>query len=92
MLVVGRLAKAIFQQNTVRIVTIGEAKKSLSRLIKRASEGEEVIIARGSKPVARLVPVVEIKKKRKPGSMKGKFSVGPEFFEPLPDDELSHWE
>ena len=76
----------------MRIVTISEAKKSLSRLIKRASEGEEVIIARGSKPVARLVPIVEAKKKRKPGSMKGKLSVGPEFFEPLPDDELSYWE
>jgi prevent-host-death family protein len=76
----------------LRIVTIHEAKRNLSRLIKKASEGEEVVIARGSKPVARLVPVGEVKKKRRPGSMKGKFSIGPEFFEPLPDDELSHWE
>jgi prevent-host-death family protein len=76
----------------LRIVTIQEAKRNLSRLIKKASEGEEVIIARGSKPMARLVPVTEVKKKRQPGSMKGKFSIGPEFFEPLPDDELSNWE
>ena len=74
------------------IVSIQNAKKNLSRLIKKASAGEEVIIARGSKHVARLVPVAEVKKHRKPGSMKGKFSVGPEFFEPLPDDELAGWE
>ena len=76
----------------MRIVTIHEAKRNLSRLIKKASEGEEVIIARGSKPVARLVPIAEAKKKRQPGSMKGKLSIGPEFFEPLSDDELSYWE
>ena len=76
----------------MRIVTIEEAKRNLSRLIRKASEGEEVIIARGSKPVARLVPIAEVKKKRRPGSMKGKFSVGPEFFEPLPESELSNWE
>ena len=76
----------------MRIVTIQEAKRNLSRLIRKASEGEEVIIARGSKPVARLVPIAEVKKKRRPGSMKGKFSVGPEFFEPLPESELSNWE
>jgi len=39
------------------IVTIGQAKTNLSRLIAQASAGEEVIIARGSKPVARLVSV-----------------------------------
>ena len=76
----------------MRIVTIRQAKTNLSRLIKQASEGEEVIIARGSRPVARLIPVAEIKKKRRPGSMKGKISIGPEFFEPLPESELKLWE
>ena len=58
----------------------------------RQREGEEVIIARGSKPVAKLVPLGEIKGKRQPGSLKGKLRVGPEFFEPLPNSELSNWE
>jgi prevent-host-death family protein len=74
------------------IVTIHQAKTNLSRLIQKASEGEEVIIARGSKPVARLVPLGEIKGKRQPGSLKGTLLVGPEFFEPLPPDELVGWE
>ncbi len=77
------------------VVTIHQAKTNLSRLIEKASEGEEVIIARGSKPVARLVPVGEIKGKRQqrqPGSLKGKLRVGPEFFEPLPISELTAWE
>jgi prevent-host-death family protein len=73
------------------IVTIHQAKTNLSRLIEKASEGEEVIIARGAKPVARLVPI-EVKGKRQPGSLKGKLRVGPEFFEPLPASELSGWE
>jgi antitoxin (DNA-binding transcriptional repressor) of toxin-antitoxin stability system len=50
-----------------------------------------VIIARGSKPVARLVPVGEVRGKRQPGSLKGKLHVGPEFFEPLPTTELTPW-
>lgn len=73
-------------------VTIHEAKTNLSRLIQKASDGEEVVIARGSKPVARLVPVGEVKGRRQPGSLKGKLEVGPEFFEPLPGDELARWE
>jgi len=75
----------------MRIVTIHQAKTNLSRLIEKASEGEEVIIARGAKPVARLVPI-EVKGKRQPGPLKGKLRVGPEFFEPLPESELSSWE
>jgi prevent-host-death family protein len=71
------------------VVTIHQAKTNLSRLIKKASAGEDVIIARGSKPVARLVPVGELKGKRQPGSLKGKLRVGPEFFDPLPKSELS---
>ncbi|HEY6265091.1 MAG TPA: type II toxin-antitoxin system Phd/YefM family antitoxin [Candidatus Acidoferrum sp.] len=74
------------------VVTVHQAKTNLSRLIKKAADGEEVIIARGSKPVARLVPVGEYKGKRRPGSLKGKLQVGPEFFEPLPPEELSVWE
>lgn len=74
------------------VVTIHQAKTNLSRLLRKASDGEEVIIARGSKPVARLVPVGEIKGQRRPGSLKGKLQVGREFFEDLPVEELSAWE
>jgi prevent-host-death family protein len=74
------------------VVTIHQAKTNLSRLIQKASGGEEVIISRGTKPVARLVPLGEAKGKRQPGSMKGKLLVGHEFFEALPVDELSAWE
>jgi prevent-host-death family protein len=73
-------------------VTIHQAKTNLSKLIERASQGEEIIIARGSMPVARLVPLGAVKGKRQPGSWKGKFELGPDFFEPLPDDELAGWE
>jgi prevent-host-death family protein len=73
------------------VVTVHQAKTNLSRLIKKAAQGEEVIIARGPKPVARIVPIGEVKGKRQPGSLKGKLRVGPEFFEPLPDSELSKW-
>jgi hypothetical protein len=41
--------------------------------------------------VARLVKFAEVKTNREPGSMKGKFEVGPEFFDPLPVDELAAW-
>ncbi len=73
-------------------VTIHQAKTNLSKLIERASQGEEIIIARGSKPVAKLVPVGAIKGKRQPGSLKGKLVIGPEFFEPMTESELKDWE
>lgn len=76
----------------MRVVTIHKAKENLSRLIEKVRQGEEVTIARGSKPVARLVPVREVKGKRQPGSLKDKLRVGPEFFEPLPLNEISAWE
>jgi prevent-host-death family protein len=74
------------------VVTVHQAKTNLSRLLERAANGEEIIIARGSNPVARLVPMGEIKGKRQPGSLKGQLQVGPEFFEPLSRKELSAWE
>jgi prevent-host-death family protein len=73
-------------------VTVHAAKTQLSKLIARAEAGEEVIIARRDKPVVRLVPVQVPKPRRQFGSMKGRASVGPEFFEPLPEEELELWE
>lgn len=76
----------------MRTVMIHAAKTNLSRLIKDVEAGEEVIIARGKKPVARLVPIEEKKPKRQFGAMRGKVWVGPEFFEPLPPEELDAWD
>lgn len=73
-------------------VTIHQAKTNLSRLIEEVSAGGEVVIARGKKPVARLVAVGEVGGRRQPGSLKGKLVAGPEFFEPLPESELAGWE
>jgi prevent-host-death family protein len=73
-------------------VTVHAAKTQLSKLIARAEAGEEVIIARGKKPVVRLVPIAEAKPQRRFGAMKGEVWVGPEFFEPLPEADLKAWE
>jgi prevent-host-death family protein len=64
-------------------VTIEQAKAQLSQLIKKACEGEEIIILRGKKPVVRLVAIKKEQLDRKPGTWKGKIKIGPEFFEPL---------
>lgn len=74
------------------MVTVHEARTNLSKLIERARRGEEIIIARGRVPVARLVPVGEANGRRQPGALRGKLRVGPQFFEPLPADELASWE
>jgi prevent-host-death family protein len=76
----------------MRSVTVHEAKTNLSKLIEQVCRGEEVIIARGSIPVVRLVPVGEVQGRRQPGVLRGKLRVGREFFEPLPAEELSAWE
>ena len=73
----------------MKIVSIHEAKTRLSRLIDRACRGEEIIIARGPDPVARLLPISGRKGQRKLGILKGKLVVGPEFFEPLSLDEIA---
>jgi prevent-host-death family protein len=76
----------------MKTVTIHEAKTNLSRLIEKACHGEEIIIARGPRPVVRLVPIEKKKGRRELGLLKGKLIVGPEFFEPLPPEELERWE
>ena len=73
------------------ITTIHHAKTNLSGLIERAERGEEIVIARGKKPIVRLVPVTQPPTNRVAGMFKGEFKVTPAFFEPLPPDELAGW-
>jgi prevent-host-death family protein len=73
-------------------VTVHTAKTHLSKLIAQVERGEEVIISRGKTPVARLIPYQRKLPKRGFGSMKGRATIGPEFWEPLPEEELKLWE
>jgi prevent-host-death family protein len=72
--------------------TVHAAKTNLSKLIARVEAGEEIIIARGRTPIARLTPIHGLPAKRQFGAFKGIVSVGPEFFEPMTDAELADWE
>ena len=69
-------------------VNIHEAKTHFSKLITKASQGEEIIIARAGKPVAKLVALEKKNAPRKPGSAKGQISMSDDFNAPLPDDIL----
>jgi antitoxin (DNA-binding transcriptional repressor) of toxin-antitoxin stability system len=73
-------------------ITIHKAKTQLSRLIEKACRGEEIIIARCKQPVVKLVAIIDKRGDRKPGALKGKIHIGPEFFDPLPPEELEGWE
>jgi antitoxin (DNA-binding transcriptional repressor) of toxin-antitoxin stability system len=75
--------------------TMHAAKTQLSKLVELALEGEEVILTRGraKTPAVRLVPVEKPTKRQRPiGLFKGQIDIGPEFFEPLPEDEMAAWE
>lgn len=76
----------------MEIVTIHTAKTTLSQLLTRVEAGEEIILARGKSPIAKLVPFHPVASKRHFGAFRGQISVGPEFFEPLAEQELAAWE
>jgi prevent-host-death family protein len=69
-------------------VNIHEAKTHLSRLLRRAVEGEEVIISHAGKPLVRLVAIQANEKVRPLGMDRGKIWVADDFDAPLPDDLL----
>lgn len=71
-------------------VTIGEAKTNFSKLVRRAEAGEEIVIRRGSEPVARLGPLKKRGGVRGFGSMKGEIWISPGFDEPL--EEFAEYE
>ena len=73
----------------MKTITIHKAKTQLSKLIEQACRGEEIVIARGSEPVVRLVAIQPAGKGRVPGRLKGKISYAPNAFDPLTDQELT---
>ena len=69
-----------------------QAKTSLSQLVDRAADGEEIIIAKSGKPMARLVPFRSSSEKRQPGGWEGKVFMSEDFDEPLPPNLLEAFE
>ncbi len=65
-------------------VNLYEAKTQLSRLVERAAQGEEIVIAKAGKPKARLVPLRATKKPRQPANLLGITFLAEDFDEPLP--------
>jgi len=76
----------------MQTINIHEAKTHLSRLLEQVAVGEEIVIAKAGKPIARLVPLEAPPKKRQLGLLKGKLNVPDDFDAPLTDDELTLFE
>ncbi len=72
-------------RGTMHITNISEAKSQLSALIEKVLSGQEVIIGKAGKPVARLIPYTHKMEKRIPGALKGKITISPDFDE-LPEE------
>ena len=68
------------------LVNMHESKTNLSKLIKRALDGEEIIIAVNGHPKVKLIPVEKNTISRKPGSARGFGHITDSFFDPLPED------
>jgi len=73
-------------------VNMFEAKTQLSKLVEMAERGEEVIIARAGKPVARLMPFEPKKRPIRFGLLKGKLHVADDFDDPLPPEIQAEFE
>ncbi len=76
----------------MRTVNIHAAKTQLSRLVDAAAAGEEIVIARAGRPVAKLVPVEARPRRRQLGALAGKYTVPADFDAPLPDTVLDAFE
>ena len=75
------------------VLNLYDAKTQLSQLVERAAAGEEIIIAKAGKPMAKLTALAaENLPERKPGIWKGKLWIAEDFDAPLPDEELDAFE
>jgi prevent-host-death family protein len=70
-------------------INIHEAKTNLSRLLERVEQGEEIVIARGGRPIARLIPFTAELTPRQPGALQGRIRVPDDFDAPLPPEVLA---
>ncbi len=73
-------------------VNVHDAKTHFSRLLDRAQEGEEFLIAKAGKPVARLGPLAARGRKRRLGLLDGKFRIPDNFNDPLPEEVIAAFE
>lgn len=74
------------------VLNLYEAKTSLSELVDRAAAGEEIVIAKAGRPLAKLVPLGNTRKRRSPGGWQGKVQISDDFDAPLPDAILDAFE
>jgi prevent-host-death family protein len=70
------------------VVNIHEAKTHLSRLLERVARGEEIVIGKAGKPIAKLVPYKAETEARSPGAWRGRVRIAPDFDE-LPSEIAS---
>jgi prevent-host-death family protein len=73
------------------LVNIHEAKTHLSRLVQRAADGEDIVIAKAGKAMVRMVPYQEATKPRVPGAWKGQVWIADDFDDPLPPEMLAEF-
>jgi prevent-host-death family protein len=76
----------------MRQINVHEAKTHLSQLLEDVAQGEQIIIAKAGKPIARLSPLETNTPARKRGLLKGKIRIGSDFDAPLPADLLAAFE
>jgi prevent-host-death family protein len=74
------------------IYNLYEAKTSLSRLVDRAASGEEIILSKAGKPMAKLVPFHRPPEPRQPGGWEGQVRISEDFDAPLPPEILDAFE
>jgi prevent-host-death family protein len=73
-------------------VNVHEAKTHFSRFLDRVGDGEEIIIAKAGKPMARLIPIARPSRLRVAGSARAKIRISRDFDAPLPEKLLSGFE
>jgi prevent-host-death family protein len=74
----------VYIRDMARVVNVHEAKTHFSKLLVRLSQGEEIVIGKAGRPVARLVPFADPAARREPGSARGRFTMKENFDAPLP--------